>query len=94
MQKFLFFQFNCYPGYVLCCPYYPPEKTSAPDICGNRSSIQPRANKLMGHAVYGEYPWTGAILDADNSYLGGCVLINRRTALTAAHKIAYLYFIC
>ncbi|XP_044729322.1 phenoloxidase-activating factor 2-like [Chrysoperla carnea] len=74
--------YNCNSG------YYPPQKNSLPEICGNRRSMQPRTNNLVGRAVYGEYPWTGAILDTANSYLGGCVLINKRTALTAAHKIA------
>ncbi|XP_066989109.1 phenoloxidase-activating factor 2-like isoform X2 [Macrobrachium rosenbergii] len=54
--------------------------------CGVQNPV-PYRQAQYPEADFGEYPWTAVILDFENRYLGGGVLIAADWVLTAAHKI-------
>nr|AID47196.1 trypsin [Macrophthalmus japonicus] len=81
----------CPPNYNRCCGLQAggggPVSGSLRGACGGRERLQNYQAVVPPQADFGEYPWMAVVLDTDNGYLGGGVLIRNNWVLTAAHKV-------
>jgi len=72
------------------------EETDHQDMCGQRN-FSDFLSKSNDESSPGEFPWTCLILNAQNGFVGNCVLIpdeadsgKSRKVLTAAHKLNFV----
>ncbi|XP_043469991.1 phenoloxidase-activating factor 2-like [Leptopilina heterotoma] len=78
----------CSMGEVNCCKNNLSPPSSSSKKCGERKIVS--NGQKVDQAAYGAYPWHAEILNSDNKYLGGGVIIDDTHLITAAHIVANL----
>ncbi|KAG8271635.1 Trypsin-like serine protease [Homalodisca vitripennis] len=73
---------ECQAGFVYCC-------VSSQLQCGIRNlNLTSPVPPKDGQTKFGEFPWQALIINLDNDYVGGGVVLDAFHVLTAAHKVA------